>query len=209
MAKSVVQAGAGSARLPTEARQAEIVATVLRLAQDGSPALITTSDLAKAMGLSQGALFKHFPSKDAMWLAVMEWVTGCLLLALKDAAKSASTPTDALRAVFEAHVDFVIAHPGVPRLIFHELQQSQDSPLKAQVRGLMQDYQTLLAGLLTAAVQTGDAAPDLDVPAAATQFIGMVQGLVMQSMLGGQVAGMRAQAPRVFALYLRGIGARP
>ena len=66
-----------------------------------------------------------------------------------------------------------------------------------------------MAGLLTAAYQTGDAAPDLDVPAEATQFIGMVQGLVMQSMLGGQVAGMRAQAPRVFALYLRGIGARP
>ena len=50
------------ARLPTEARQAEIVAAALHLAQDRSPGTITTTDLAGALGLSQGALFKHFPS---------------------------------------------------------------------------------------------------------------------------------------------------
>ncbi len=196
-------------RMPTQARQAEIVATALRLVQDGSPAMITTSDLANAMGLSQGALFKHFPSKEAMWLAVMAWVTERLLHTLNNAAKTAKTPTEALRSVFEAHVEFVITHPGVPRVIFHELQQAHDSPLKQQVRGLMQGYQALLVGLLTDAVQAGAAASDLDVSAAATQFIGIVQGLVMQSMLNEQVASMRAQAPRVFTLYLRGIGATP
>ena len=61
-------------RLPTEARQAEIVAAALRLAQLSSPESITTADLAGALGLSQGALFKHFPSKDAVWLAAMTWV---------------------------------------------------------------------------------------------------------------------------------------
>ncbi len=56
-------------RLPTEARQAEIVAAALSLAQHSSPASITTTDLARALGLSQGALFKHFPTKEAIWLA--------------------------------------------------------------------------------------------------------------------------------------------
>jgi TetR/AcrR family transcriptional regulator len=189
---------AAPTRLSTETRQAEIVATALRLAEVGSPAMITTTDLANAMGLSQGALFKHFPSKDAIWLAVMTWVAEHLLLSLHDAAKSASTPVESLRCVFDAHVAFVVAYPGVPRVIFHELQQMGDSPLKQQVR-------SLLMGRLEESVQRGEAASDLDTSAAATQFVGIVQGLVMQSMLSGQISSMPVQASRVFALYLRGI----
>lgn len=192
-------------RLPTEARQAEIVAAALRLTQDSSPAAITTSDLARAVGLSQGALFKHFSSKEAIWLAVMAWVAEHLLRSLNEAAQQAATPLEALRSVFDAHVDFVVRNPGVPRVIFHELQQPVDSPLKQQVRGLMQGYLQLLLRLLKAAVQRGDAMADLDVPAAATLFVGIVQGLVMQSMLSGQISTMRVQAPRIFHLYLRGI----
>lgn len=192
-------------RLPTKTRQAEIVAAALRLAQESSPAAITTSDLASAVGLSQGALFKHFPSKEAIWLAAMAWVAEHLLRSLNEAAQQASTPIDALRSVFDAHVEFVVTCPGVPRVIFHELQQAMDSPLKQQVRGLMQGYRQLLLRLLKSAMQRGDVAPDLDAPAAATLFVGIVQGLVMQSMLNGHISTMRAEAPRVFDLYLRGI----
>ncbi len=192
-------------RLPTEARQAEIVAAALRLAQNSSPASITTTDLARALGLSQGALFKHFPTKEAIWLAAMAWVAEHLLGALNDAAQQAATPLEALRGVFDAHVDFVVTHPGVPRMIFHELQQPADSPLKQQVRSLLQAYRQLLLRLLKAAVQRGDVAADLDESAAATLFVGIVQGLVMQSMLSGQISTMQADAPRIFHLYLRGI----
>lgn len=192
-------------RLPTEARQAEIVATALRLAQNSSPAAITTTDLARAMGLSQGALFKHFPTKEAIWLAAMTWVAEHLLRTLNEAAQQARTPVEALRGVFDAHVEFVVTHPGVPRMIFHELQQAEDSPLKQQVRGLMQGYRQLLLQLLNSAMQRGDVAPGLDAPAAATLLLGIVQGLVMQSMLSGQIADMHTEAPRVFHLYLHGI----
>jgi TetR/AcrR family transcriptional regulator len=192
-------------RLPTEARQAEIVAVALRLAQDRSPASITTNDLAQAMGLSQGALFKHFSTKDAIWLAVMVWVTDHLLRALNDAAERSRSPLEALRCVFDAHVDFVVSHPGVPRVIFHELQQSQDSAVKQQVRGLMQGYRQLLLRLLDEAVRSKEADAGLDTVAAATLLIGIVQGLVMQSMLSDQIASMREHAPRVFDLYVRSI----
>ena len=194
-----------ASRLPTQARQAEIVAAALRLAQDRSPAAITTTDLARAMGLSQGALFKHFPNKDAIWLAAMHWVAEHLLRTLNEAAQQADTPLDALRRVFDAHVEFVVTHPGVPRMIFHELQQAQDSPLKQQVRVLMQGYRQLLLGLLDSAAQGGDLVPELDAPAAATLFLGIVQGLVMQSMMSGQMLTMQAEAARVFHLYLRAI----
>jgi TetR/AcrR family transcriptional regulator len=196
-------------RLPTEERQAAIVAAALELARDCSPVLITTSDIAAAVGVTQGAVFKHFPTKDAIWLAAMKWVRQQLLAALESAAASAPTPLAALRAVFRAHVDFVVAHPGVPRFIFHELQQPADSAAKQEVRAVLQGYRKLLMGLLGAAVRQGQAPADLDQEAAATMFVGIVQGLVMQSMLSGKPAAMRAQGDRVFALYVRGIGEAP
>ena len=109
--------------------------------------------------------------------------------------------------MFEAHVEFVVANPGVPRVIFHELQQAPDSPLKQQVRSLMQDYRQLLLRLLGDAVYSGAVPTQRDTPAAATLFMGIVQGLVMQSMLHEQVATIRTDASRVFHLYLCGIRA--
>ena len=52
-----------SARLPTEERQALIVAAAITLAGRHSPAAITTGDIAREVGVTQGALFKHFPSR--------------------------------------------------------------------------------------------------------------------------------------------------
>ena len=194
-------------RLSTEERQTEIVAAALRLARECSPAQITTGDIAAAVGVSQGAVFKHFPTKDAIWLAAMRWVRAGLLTTLDDAAQTAATPLQALAAVFHAHVGYVRAHPGVPRSIFHELQQAADSAAKQEVRALLQAYRSLLLRLFEEAVEAGQLPAGLDRDAAATLFVGIVQGLVMQSMLTGKPAAMKAQADSVFALYLRGVRA--
>lgn len=193
-------------RLSTEERQAEIVEAALRLARESSPALITTGDIAAAIGFTQGAVFKHFPTKDAIWLAAMRWVRETLLQKLQVAADESATPLDALDAMFRAHVEFVIAHPGVPRFIFHELQQPADSAAKLEVRGVLQGYRRLLLGQLAESIERQLVSADLDPEAAATSFIGLIQGLVMQSMLTGKPAAMRQQASAIFALYRRGLG---
>lgn len=197
-----------SVRLPTEERQSEIVTAALRLARDVSPALITTSEIAQLVGVSQGALFKHFATKDAIWQAAMVWTRTELLLKLNQAAESDAAPLTALGAVFKAHVDFVVSHPGVPRLIFHELQKSSDSPIKQEVRALLQTYRQLLRRLIEAGVKSGELNATLDRDAAATVFVGLVQGLVMQSMAAGTTNAMKAQADSVFDLYARGVVAR-
>lgn len=195
-----------SARLPTEERQAEIVAAALRMARDTSPPQITTAGIAAAVGVSQGAVFKHFASKDAIWLAAMAWVHTQLLEALDAAAAGAARDIDALRSMFDAHIGFVVAHPGVPRVIFHELQNPADSPVKREVRSLLQQYRQRLLDRLQAAARQGEVAPGTDLDAAATLFVGMLQGLVMQAMAAGKIGAMTAQAGPVFTLYRRALG---
>lgn len=199
-------------KLATEVRQASLVEAALQLAAQRSPADITTGDLAQAVGITQGAVFRHFASKEAIWLAVLDWTSDTLISRLQTASaidKPATTaqanPLLSLQSVFMAHVEFVIEYPGVPRIIFQELQHAQDSSLKVSVRTLMQRYRLLVIGLLQDAKAGRLLTTDIDIPSAAVLFMGSVQGLVMQSMLTGQVQAMATQAPGVFAIYLRGI----
>lgn len=191
--------------LPADERREVTVEAVVNLAATQNPSEITTAAIARHMNLTQGALFRHFPSKDAIWQAVMEWAAERLLARLDRAAKEAASPVEALRAMFMSHVDFVTEHPGVPRMIFGELQRAQ-SPAKRMVQTLLNQYSQRLHRLLTAAKSAGEVSESVDTEAAAMLFIGTIQGLVMQSLLSGDMASVRREAPRVFAIYRRGIG---
>lgn len=195
--------------LPAEERRAATVEAVVELAAEQNPSDITTTAIAQRMGLTQGALFRHFPTKDAILQAVMSWVTERLLARLDKAAESAPSPLAALEAVFLAHIDFVCEHPGVPRMLFGELQRPGDTLPKRMVRTLLRHYDERLRGLLEAGKAQGELDALLDVDAAAGLFIGAIQGLVMQSLLAGDAQRIRRDAPGVFAIYRRGIGAKP
>jgi AcrR family transcriptional regulator len=192
--------------LPADARRAVTVESVIALAAEHNPSEITTAAIAQHMQLTQGALFRHFPNKEAIWLAVMDWVAEQLLTRIERAAWDAATPLEALEAMFFTHVDFVACHPGVPRILFGELQRSGETPAKRRVHSLLGSYGEHLRGQIEAGKRTGQVAGEVDALAAATLFIGVIQGLVMQSLLVGDVQQMRRQAPGAFALYRRSIG---
>src|SRR5512141_3410610 len=96
-------------RLTTAQRQREIVAAVLALARERGPDSITTQAIADRIGVTQGALFRHFPDKEAIWLAVFAWVRESLSAVLDGAMTKADSPLSQLKQAFLAHVAFVAA----------------------------------------------------------------------------------------------------
>jgi len=108
-----------------------------------------------------------------------------------------------------SHVEFVAEHPGVPRMMFGELQRAESTAAKRMVQTLIQRYGERLQRLIEKGKSSGELSPTLDNEAAAMLFIGTIQGLVMQSLLDGDVERIRRDAPRVFAIYRRGIGSTP
>lgn len=191
--------------LPAEERRAETVEAVIELAAEQNPSDITTAAIAKRMGLTQGALFRHFSNKDAILQAVMEWVAERLLARVDKAVQGEASPIAALEAMFNAHVMFVIEHPGVPRMLFGELQRAEKTPAKLMVQMLIHCYGERLHRLIEAGKACAELDVQLDTEASATLFIGMIQGLIMQSLLADNAGHIRHDAPRVFAIYHRGI----
>lgn len=190
--------------LSAEMRRAEAVATVIELAASHDPAVLTTGQIAAAMGVSQGALFRHFPDKLAIWTAVLEWTSAELnhrFDTLPD-----SPPLARLEAMLAAHVDFVIERPGVPRILFGELQRAGDTPTKAIARQLMAGYRARVARDLHAARDAGEIADAADIEAATILFLAMMQGMVMQGLAMDDFSTMPALADRLFGLFRQSLG---
>ena len=209
MSSPVVPRSSSRSRLGTDQRQREIVATVLALARERGPDAITTQAIADRMGVTQGAIFRHFPDKQAIWLAVFGWIREALAAALAAAIDETASPLARIEQMFLAHAAFVAGNPGVPRVLFHELQYPGDSPLRVEVRAMIEAYRRRLAGLFAQARAVGELPPGLDVALAPVTFIGAVQGLVIEASLGGDEAEMVERARRVFPLLVdgyRGVG---
>ncbi len=191
--------------LPADERKAVTVDAVVELAAEQNPSEITTAAIAKRMRLTQGALFRHFSSKEAIWQSVLEWVAEKLLARTDKAAQAAPLSLAALEAMFKTHIEFIAEHPGVPRVIFGELQNHENTSTKRMVQTLINGYRERLKAVMDKGKVHGELDQALDSRAAATLFIGMIQGLVIQSLLAGDAARLKKEAPGAFEIFRNGI----
>ena len=194
-----------SKNLPADERRTVTVEAVVALAAQQNPTDITTAAIAHHMGLTQGAIFRHFSSKDSIVQSVLDWVSDKLMDRVSQAAQTQQSPMAALEAVFMAHMGFISEHPGAPRLLLAELQKSGDTIPKRMVVTLMGNYRARIIELLEKGKACGEVAAELDTDAASTLYVGMIQGWVMQSLAQSDPDHLRADAGKTFAVFKRGL----
>ena len=195
-------------RMSSEDRQSEIVRVAVELAAEKDVSSVTTQDMADAMHLTQGAIFRHFASKDEIWLAVMHWIQKNLMKVLSKAAADASNPLDAIERMFLAHVSFISKHPAIPRILFSELQHKKDGKMRQLIQEIMSGYEGRIAGLLDEAKTQSLVDAGLDSKSAAVLYIGMIQGLVMQVSIFGGKRSLLQEAAKTFPIFVHGIKKR-
>lgn len=204
--------GSGSSRRAyrrTEERQSATIEAVVQLCAEQDPATLSTARVAQAVGLTQGALFKHFPSKNRLWESVAGWVADQLSRRVFRSADQYTRAEQALEAMFIAHVAFITQHPGIPRLMLGELQKPGNDAAKQIVRKTLTNYREKVTDLLQRGISQGGLSASLDVEAAAVLYLGAIQGLVVQGMVSGEFATLERAAPRIFQLYLASVQELP
>ena len=191
--------------LTSEQRKKKTIQAVINLCQTIDPASITTAVIAKEMEVTQGALFRHFSSKDAIWEAVSQWVSLQIQQLLDDILDTENSPIGNLEAMYMAHICFISLYPGVPRLIFSQLDKAQKTASQRVISTLMSLYHLRIEQQLTRAIEIGEVDADVDIETASSLFLGSIQGLVVKSMIQGNEALTASKANKIFALYRRGI----
>ncbi len=192
-------------RLRTEERQEEIVRVAVELAADKGVASVTTQDMADAMQVTQGAIFRHFASKDDIWYAVIVWVRERLLAVLEKAAAGGTDPLDTVQRMFTSHIGFIAQHPAIPRLLFSELLHKKGGRFQELIVGLISGYEARIAALLELARAQGLVRAELDCAHAAVLYIGMVQGLVLRANVLGSEQALLATAQATFDVFAAGL----
>lgn len=201
-AKMALTRGA-TPRIATVDRREQIVSVALELLAQTSIESLTTRDLATAMGLTQPALFRHFRNREALLVGVVEHARAQLektAVAIFSAGGRAVEQLSELGAALLEHAE---RQPGLPRLLFASTTESAGEVREA-LRGVVAMQQSVVAELVRQGQREGEIDRAIDAGAAATLFVGMLQGLILRWEMGGRGEALAAKLTPVFAVWLRG-----
>ena len=190
-------------RKPAELRKAEIVATVLDLADRIGPDRVTTGAVAATIGVTQAALFRHFPTKAALWQAVAEHVSEGLAAAWDEALDLDDGPLVRLRALIAAQFAQIAATPSLPMLLFSRELNVTNAELRATFHGKLMAFRNLLAREITAGQTAGLLRDDVAADDAAVLLTSLVQGVAIRWALGARDFALRDEGLRLFEVQCR------
>ena len=167
-------------RKSSEERREEIVQALLDLTAERGTRDVSTQAIADRVGIAQPTVFRHFPTRDAIFRAALDSI-GRKLLDVLTPMLSGRGPADTrLRKLLTRQLRFISRRKGLPRLLFSERLHLEDPELKAVVRNIMARYTSRLETLLQEGIVQGYFRQDLDTGETARLIVAMIQGLVMR-----------------------------
>ena len=189
-------------RKSAEARRAEIVETAIRLAGELGPDRVTTQLIADAVGVTQPAIFRHFPAKTDIWLAVGEWI------APSDERGDPPLPDNTdpagqLRQLVAGHFAAIARNPAIPAILFSRELHAENEKLRAHIEKVMTRRRARFAALVAQA-QAAGALPDTIPPEDfAALILALIQGLAMRWSLENRGFDLEEEGGRLLAQLLK------
>jgi AcrR family transcriptional regulator len=160
-------------------------------------------EIARASDTSKGGLYFHFPSKQALFLALLDEASVALLRRVEVAMAEESDPLlrgdAALREVLHAFA----SHRLLARLLLIEALGA-GKEFNAKLNNLHAKFASLIAECLDAAVAQGQI-PPLDTRVAAHVWYGAINHVVLRWLLNGEPVRLEETYPALRSLLLYGV----
>ncbi|WP_426615184.1 TetR/AcrR family transcriptional regulator [Bradyrhizobium sp. McL0616] len=174
-------------RLQAEERKEQIVQTVLRLVHARGADSVSTQLIADTIGRSQGVVFRHFPTKEALWTEVLAWLQesleGVWTRALLDHRND--SPVVRLEKILLGHVGLIEKFPAIVKVVMSDDLRHRYPTLNEQFQQLHIRYERHVTDLLAEAIRVGQLPKGTNISDAATLYFCIIQGLGFQSAIAG------------------------
>ncbi len=187
----------------TETRKKQIIEAVLDIAAERGVSGLTTAEVARRVGFSEAALFRHFPSKMDMLKATVTWVHESLAASVISISKKDIGPLTKLEEILEFQLGFIEKNRGMSRIIFSDELHTGNSELRETVRTLHRRYHEIISFIIQEAVSIGIYRQDLEIEMAARTFFGMIQTAVFNWSISEFSFSLRDQFKPI-SKFLRG-----
>ncbi len=147
-------------------RRQIILETLARMLQERQGERITTARLARAVGVSEAALYRHFPSKAKMLEALLEFIEDSLFTRINRILAEESRAEPRLKNILFLILGFADRNPGMARILYGDVLTGETERLRhrvaqiyerieAQLRQILREAQ-LHEGMALAPAETAD-----------------------------------------------------
>ncbi|MDN3679520.1 nucleoid occlusion factor SlmA [Vibrio tapetis] len=158
-------------------RREEILQALAQMLEstDGA-SRITTAKLAKHVGVSEAALYRHFPSKARMFEGLIEFIEEALMSRINRILDEEKDTLERIRLVLQLILVFSERNPGLTRILSGHALMFENERLRERINQLFERIETQLRQILRERkIREGKSFP-VDEKILATQLLGQVEG---------------------------------
>jgi AcrR family transcriptional regulator len=126
-------------RLNGRKRKEQIVQVVLKRGADA----VSTQQIADLIGFTQAAVFRHFPTKEDIWSALLDWLDD-QLEAVRASARATALDQGlgVVQRMFFGHIALIERHPGLAKVVMSDHIRQQFPTLNGRFAVLYRKYET-------------------------------------------------------------------
>ena len=166
--------------MPNSNRRQQILEAFARMLQEHPGGRITTASLAKQVGVSEAALYRHFPSKAKMIEGLIEFVEDTLFTRINLILTEQKQASARCRNIAFLVLSFVERNPGFARLFVGDALQGETERLRARMCQLLDRIETQLRQILREHVASLAELPTLQINPSANLILSCVEGRIAQ-----------------------------
>ena len=194
-------------RLPAEERRAAVLDTACRVFARCSYRGATTAEIAREAGVTEPILYRHFASKQALYLACIETAWQRVQAAWDDAVANEPDPRAWTQAMAEAFFEFKEQRSAVAQLWLQALTESGDDPeIRRYLRRHLRDVHAFVAEVVTRCQAAGAIPAERDPRAEAWIFVAVGLLTAVAGRLGGLPANDLERIRAARRAWLSGSG---
>ena len=193
-------------RKDTLVRQKEIVSAARKIIVRYGSEHVTVRRIAKEIGITEGAVYRHFSSKRDVLVFLIDDVEATLIEDINRHYPGQDGVFNALEKTLLDHMSSIEQRRGVTFQVMAEIISLGDKKLNSRLYGVINNYIDHIKRILSDGVAAGTVRPDVDVEAAAKLFFGMTQGIVNLWALSQYSFNLEKDYQPVWALFRKSVG---
>ena len=169
----------------TEIRQEQIKQAVLDIIYTDGLKNLSTRNLAKKIGMSEGTIFRHFRTKQDIILSIIADVQDNFIGSLRNIANSPVEPEQRLKDFLCETVRYLTDNKGITMLLFSEASRNNDVSLKNNLKQIFNNQKMLVSKIILDGIALGQWDEGIDVENVAMIYMGIPVSLNIELILGG------------------------
>jgi len=172
-------------RQNTEIRQEQIKQAVLDIIYTDGLKNLSTHNLAKRIGMSEGSIFRHFPTKQAIILSIIDDVQNDFIGQLREVSTTGEEPEIRLRRFICATIEYLVANKGITMLLFSEASHNNDASMKSSLQQIFNNQKKLVSKIFLDGIAAGKWDESVPVENLAMLYMGIPVSLNIELILSG------------------------